>query len=426
MAQQSQFRINGIIDTTKNCLSNIDALCRSAGCFATYDTTTGLWSVILNTTGISKYSFNDNNIIGGITVSGTGIDQLYNSVEVQYPLTDISGARDNQNLQIDTANWYPNELPKKMSIQLDLINNPVQAQFIGQVELKQNRLDKIITFTTDYSGLTLRAGNLIDVTNANYGYTNKMFRIISMVETDDDTGIKIQITALEYDATVYDTTGLTYTNTVTANGVVPAYNNAAVGNSLDQYTGQALKRLGVNAFDSAHAGVSGAITLQGFRDCLANGFPGLTPVNGLQVIQRYFFNLSQTAFTGLSIKAFELVINLAYGNWSYAGGSIDGYFPCIVQMYYSSTTNAPNPNVPTSGFTLIATQYANNGAGSGQVSFVGDYPSWGYYQFMIIPTTYKAPGVGNLTPTSFNTIANDKQYGTATSAEFLIWYNATV
>lgn len=274
MAQQSQFRINGIIDTTKNCLSNLEAICRSAGCFSTYDTTTGLWSVILNTTGYSKYSFNNSNIIGGITVSGTGIDQLYNSAEVQYPLTDISGGRDNQNIQIDNANWFSNELPKRMNIQLDLINNPVQAQFIGAIELKQNRLDKIITFTTDYSGLTLRAGNLIDVTNTNYGYTNKMFRIISMVETDDDTGIKIQITALEYDATVYDATGLTYTNTVTANGVVPAYNNAA----LQGQNANALR--GLITIDSFSSGIITATNPNGQLQQISLGHSVKLPYTG--------------------------------------------------------------------------------------------------------------------------------------------------
>jgi hypothetical protein len=59
----------------------------------------------------------------------------------------------------------PNELDKKLTIQLDCINNPIQAADVGAVELNQNRVDKIIQFKTDYTSLGLKAGDLIDVTN---------------------------------------------------------------------------------------------------------------------------------------------------------------------------------------------------------------------------------------------------------------------
>jgi hypothetical protein len=229
MAQQSAFRINGVIDTSKNCLDNITAMCTAAGCWVSYDVSSSLWSVIINNVGTSKFSFNNSNILGNINVSGTGIDQLYNEVEVQYPLADINNTIDYANLSYDTSLWNPHETYKLLSIQTDLVNNPVQAQFIGQVQLKQNRVDKIVNFSTDYSALGLKAGDLVDLTVEMYGYTNKMFRIITIIENDDpNAGITLDITALEYDPDVYSSAGLTYTDRTTSTGITPISNNSAV------------------------------------------------------------------------------------------------------------------------------------------------------------------------------------------------------
>lgn len=237
MAEISAFKINGVIDTSKSVLSNIDVLCRASGCWLTYDSTTALWSVIINRAGSSVKSFTDANIIGSINVTGSGIDSMYNSVEVTYPNQDLLNSRDSVNFTVPDANRFPNELDKKLTISLDCINNEIQAAYIGAIELNQNRIDKIIQFKTDYSVLGLKAGDLIDVTSTMYGYTQKVFRITKVAEEDADDGtIQLGITALEYDETVYSTAGLIYSARTTATGVVPKSANTAL-NALDRQAG---------------------------------------------------------------------------------------------------------------------------------------------------------------------------------------------
>ena len=231
------FKINGVIDTSKTVLSNLDVLCRASGCWLTYDSTTALWSVIINRAGSSTKSFTDANIIGAINITGTGIDQLYNSVEVTYPDQDLQNNQDTVNFSIPDANRLPNELDKKLSISLDCVNNQIQAAYIGIIELNQNRVDKIIQFKTDFRSLGLRSGDLIDITSPMYGYTNKVFRITKIAEDDEDDGnIQLSITALEYDAAVYEQGSLVYTAKVTATGVVPKSANTALS-SLDAVSG---------------------------------------------------------------------------------------------------------------------------------------------------------------------------------------------
>jgi hypothetical protein len=237
MATIPAFKINGVIDTSKSVLSNLDVLCRASGCWLTYDSTTALWSVIINRAGSSTKSFTDANIIGAINITGTGIDQLYNSVEVTYPDQDLMNNQDTVNFSIPDANRLPNELDKKLSISLDCVNNQIQAAYIGIIELNQNRVDKIIQFKTDFRSLGLRSGDLIDITSPMYGYTNKVFRITKIAEDDEDDGnIQLSITALEYDAGVYEQGSLIYTAKTTATGVVPKSANTAL-NALDRQAG---------------------------------------------------------------------------------------------------------------------------------------------------------------------------------------------
>jgi hypothetical protein len=234
MATIPAFKINGLLDTSKTVLSNLNALAKASGCWLTYDSTTGQWAVIINRPGDSTKSFNDSNIIGAISVTGTGVDQLYNAVSVQYPNADLMSTTDSANFELTSNYRFPNELDKRLTLQYDLISNPIQAQYLGIIELKQNRVDKIIQFRTDYTSLGIKAGDLMDITNSVYGYTNKVFRVTKVAEEDaDDGSIQLSITGLEYDATVYDTSGLVYSARTTSTGVVPKSMNTAL-NAFDK------------------------------------------------------------------------------------------------------------------------------------------------------------------------------------------------
>jgi hypothetical protein len=190
-------------------MENMEKICNAAGSFLTYDLHQGLWSVVINKSASSVKSFDNSNIIGAIQVNGTSLTNLYNSILVEFPLRDTADQTDYVEISIPAGDRNANEPDNQLKITLDLCNEPVQAEIIGLIELKQSRLDQIITFQSDYSTLNLNAGDVIDVTNSLYQYTNKPFRVISLREIDDDAGsIRIEITALEYDGNVYDTSDL--------------------------------------------------------------------------------------------------------------------------------------------------------------------------------------------------------------------------
>ena len=221
------FSINGTIDTGQSCLSNLQKLCAAAGSWITYDIAAGKWSFTIKKAGSSKFNFTDDNIIGNISVSSTGITDLYNKVTVSYPHKDLQDKTDQIDMEIPYDKRYQDEIDNTLQINTDLINDPIQAQFMATVELKQNRLDTVIKFTSDYTAIGLKAGDIISITNDIYGFTNKKFRIISIQEDDTDV-IQVLISAMEYSDDVYSTDGLIYTKRDTKTGIIPKSANSVL------------------------------------------------------------------------------------------------------------------------------------------------------------------------------------------------------
>jgi len=235
------FSINGVLDTGNPVLQNMQEIASACGCWLTYDINQGKWAVIINRAGSSTSSFNDSNIIGGINISSTGLTEVYNSVEIEFPHKDLQDQKDYIKLSISAGDRYPNEPDNLLSIKTELINDPLQAEMIATRELKQSRVDKVIQFKTDYSKIGIKAGDLIDVTNTAYGFSSKVFRIIQIDEEDADDGtLMFSITALEYDSGIYSTGGLVRSGRERASGItnqsinayVKANDYAATGTSL--------------------------------------------------------------------------------------------------------------------------------------------------------------------------------------------------
>ena len=217
----ARYTINGLIDTANDGLSNLEQLANAAGCWMTYDTHEGKFAVVMNAPGVSQHSFSNDNIIGPITIAATPLDKLYNTVKVSYPHEDLKGKTDWVQVAIPQADRLATEFDNVLTLDYGIVTNPVQAQLLGFIELKQSRVDKVVMFKTDFSKIGVKAGDLIDITNDIYGWTSKVFRVISVAEADaDDGSIEISITALEYDATVYDEDLTRYVRS-DSSGIIP-------------------------------------------------------------------------------------------------------------------------------------------------------------------------------------------------------------
>lgn len=204
----NRYQINGVINPSDNVMNNLQKLASNAGCFVNYDIGTGLWGVTINRDVSATLVFDDTNIISGIDLTGTNLDNMYNAVEVEFPHRQLRDQIDSIRIDLPAEFRNSNEPDNTLKIRLDLLNEPLQARELGYLELYQNRMDQVITFTSDYSKINTEAGDVITVTDSIYGWTNQPFRVVRVREIEgEDGGLAVEITAQEYDATMYTAGG---------------------------------------------------------------------------------------------------------------------------------------------------------------------------------------------------------------------------
>lgn len=212
-ATQARYRINGPINTGQNCLTNLQELTDACDSWLQYSELTGKWKVVINQSYTDYTTFNDlftidsSNLIGGIDINPIDLNQTYNSLEVQYPNKNI---RDQIDFKVFNLIDYvpsvlsPNEANNQLTVGYPQVNNFIQAAYLGERRLLQSREDLVITCSLDYSGIQIEAGDVVKVTLAQYGWTNKLFRVNQVQEVKDESGfLGARINAFEYNDTIY-------------------------------------------------------------------------------------------------------------------------------------------------------------------------------------------------------------------------------
>lgn len=225
---QARYRINGVLDAGQTVLSNIDRIMSACDSWMTYSAALGQWSVVINKSETAAYAFTDNNIIGDIRLSATDITSSINQVEARFPFKSNRDQASFVNLQTPSGLLYPNEPVNKYSITYDLVNDSVQAQYLANRLLEQAREDLIVSFNTTYYGIQVDAGNVVSVTNSDYGWNAKLFRVMKVNEAslpDGSLGARLELN--EYNAQVYDDASITqFTPAPNSNLASPVYFSA--------------------------------------------------------------------------------------------------------------------------------------------------------------------------------------------------------
>lgn len=211
-ATQKRFEINGLLDTSRPVKENMDIILQNGGAWLSYDVADGKWRAIpkraLTTEELTQcLTFDDSNIISGINLSSTRLDDLYNKFEVEFydKLNREQRAYARRDLRVSAPSLLnPNERDNQLRMSLDLTNNSVQAELIGNIELRQSRDDLVIQFSSSHYGVQAQAGDVIKVSSDIYAWNPKLFRITRVKEQETADGNLIaDITALEYNADVY-------------------------------------------------------------------------------------------------------------------------------------------------------------------------------------------------------------------------------
>jgi hypothetical protein len=210
----TRFRFDGSLDTNQPILSNIQAMATSCDCLVKYNEITGKWGVIVQQpTYTVAMALNDSNVISGINVSPIDISNSFNIAEVKFPdgsEKDSFASAAFDLAVIDPTLLFPNEPVNKQQITLSLVNNNVRAQLLANRFLESCREDLQVQVKINYIGLQLEAGDIVTLTNANYGWTNKLFRIARVTEEFGSDGtITASLSLMEFNPAVFNDANIT-------------------------------------------------------------------------------------------------------------------------------------------------------------------------------------------------------------------------
>lgn len=211
---QTRFLFGGVIDTNQSIMNNLQIMASCCDCLIRYNEISGKWGVIVQKpTYTIAMNLDDSNIISSIQVTPIDIASSYNIAEVKF----VDGTQQDSFITstydlavLNPSLLYPNEPVNKQSISLSLVNNSVRAQYLANRFLEGAREDLQIKCKINYVGLQLEAGDIVTLTNANYGWTAKLFRIGQVVEEFGDDGtITTSLSLMEFNPAVYDDKSVT-------------------------------------------------------------------------------------------------------------------------------------------------------------------------------------------------------------------------
>ena len=204
-----RFQINGYLSTFDSCMDNIDKICKNSSTFFTFDGKQGKFKAVPNrpysTSELSAaFVLNDDNIVSKISISSTELYQQLNSITVEF--ADQNRKDQTNTIVVSTPSGDRNtgEPDNDLDYRAELVNNNVHAEQLGNIDLNQSRKGMVVECTSDFSGLQIDAGDVVKLTNSDYGFTDKLFRVMKNTEQLSQEGmILCNLLLLEYDATIY-------------------------------------------------------------------------------------------------------------------------------------------------------------------------------------------------------------------------------
>lgn len=361
-ATQVRYRFSGQLDTARNCMDNLQDMMNSCDSILKYNEIAGKWSVIVNKSTYAVVAdINDSNMVSALTVNPSDIASSYNYIEVKFPDKTNQDSFNTANFdlaEIAPSLLYPNEPVNKISINLPYVNDDVRAQAIAIRMLKASREDLQVTTQVNFTGLQYEAGDVVTLTNANYGWVAKLFRLNKVTETfNDDGSIVVKLVMSEFNPAVYDDVSITQ--------FTPAPNT---GISDPTFFGSLIAPLIVNQYPSA---ANPYFTVLPY--CASNGITQYaeiwysayaTPTES----QRYFAGTTEvqsngTPYTPGAAMPIVSLSNIPAGNWYLFSRMVNN----LASSAYSPASNLIQwrPTTVQYSFKYLCVAYGTSLTGAG-------------------------------------------------------------
>lgn len=287
-----RWQIDGMLSTYASVKDNIDALSQSCASFFTYNPKEGKFAVVPNRVATTAeksaaFVFNDDNIVSSITITSPELYSFYNSIEAEYPNLTQKDQTDVVIIDTPAGDRNPNEPDNKIDARYDLVNDNTRVHNLANIDLRQSRTSTVLEFDADYSAIQVDVGDVVKVTQSTYGYSDKLFRVMRVVEQEDPAGmLTVKVLLLEYSDDVYAHSDIRSEGEVGVSGIpgwwTGIWGNIDIGNISNIVNGNVTiidDPLGGNAniVDPPTGNIIGNINIGDIDDIV---YPPFTPPGG--------------------------------------------------------------------------------------------------------------------------------------------------
>jgi hypothetical protein len=191
------FDTNAVLDTSKKVIDNVRELVK--GCRGYLPYTSGKYKLVIETTGSASITLNEDNIIGGYSLSSPNKNDRYNRVivsfvnpdrnfqvdEIQYPAIDDSGyATADKHATMKTADGG---FLLEGRFDFKTITSPYQAEEMAEIILRRSRESLLLSINVSFDAYDLAIGDIVAITHSSLGFSAKDFRVISITFNEDYT-----------------------------------------------------------------------------------------------------------------------------------------------------------------------------------------------------------------------------------------------
>ena len=191
------FDTNAVLDTSRKIIENVRELVK--GCRGYLPYTSGKYKLIIETTGTASITLNEDDIIGGYSLSSPNKNDRYNRCIVSFINPD-------RNYQVDEIQFPPiddSSLPSadqhttmknvdggfllEGRFEFKTITSPYQAEEMAEIILRRSRESITLSLNVSFDAYDLAVGDIVAITHSSLGFSSKNFRVLEVTFNEDFT-----------------------------------------------------------------------------------------------------------------------------------------------------------------------------------------------------------------------------------------------
>ena len=198
------FECNAVVQTDSTLFSNIEIMLNGCRGFLPYNQ--GVYSLRIDKAASSVFAFDQNNIVGGISIKGESKEDKYNRVIIKFPNYELD-------YEPDDAIWPEADSTEETTylaedggtllvgnFDNDTITNYYSARDLARIILLRSRNAIRVQFKTTSEALQLSVGDVVTVTHDTPAWDVKPFQVEEMT-MDYDGGCSVSM--VEYQSAIY-------------------------------------------------------------------------------------------------------------------------------------------------------------------------------------------------------------------------------